>query len=89
VKPVDLMRWLVRLVKMPEGTRILDPFAGSGTTGVACAIEGVDFVGIERDADYLRTAMRRIAAAEDEAVGAVGKIELGDGVKGRQGSLFE
>jgi DNA modification methylase len=39
----------------------LDPFAGSGTTGVACAIEGFDFVGIEQDAEYATIARSRIA----------------------------
>lgn len=64
VKPTNLMRWLVRLVTMPEGTRILDPFAGSGSTGVACALEGVDFLGIERDADSAEVARARIAQTE-------------------------
>jgi len=60
VKPVALMRWLVRMVKMPAGTTILDPFMGSGSTGVACAAEGVDFVGIERDPHYFDIARNRI-----------------------------
>lgn len=63
VKPVDLMRWLVRLVKMPSGTVILDPFMGSGTTGVACALEGAHFIGIEQDAQYLEIAKARIEDA--------------------------
>jgi len=52
VKPLDLMRWLVRLVTPPSGT-VLDPFAGSGTTAEACFIEGFRCVTIERTADYL------------------------------------
>jgi DNA modification methylase len=60
VKPTDLMRWLVRMVKMPSGTLVLDPFMGSGTTGVACVEEDVDFLGIERDAGYFKIARRRI-----------------------------
>lgn len=67
VKPVALMRWLVRLVKMPEGTVILDPFMGSGTTGVACALEGVDFIGIEREAEYVEIAEARTAHASAKA----------------------
>lgn len=63
VKPVELMRWLVRMVKMPTGTLVLDPFAGSGSTGVACALEGVDFIGIEREAEYVQIAQRRIEGA--------------------------
>lgn len=60
VKPIALMRWLVRLVTPPGGT-VLDPFLGSGTTGIATALEGFGFVGIERDAEYLRIAGARIA----------------------------
>ena len=60
VKPIALMRYLVKLVTMPIGTRILDPFMGSGSTGVACREEGVDFVGIERDPEYAEIARRRI-----------------------------
>lgn len=60
VKPVDLMRWLVRLVTPPGGL-VLDPFAGSGTTGMACMAEGVDCVLIEREAEYVADIRRRIA----------------------------
>lgn len=63
VKPVDIMRWLVRLVAPPEGT-VLDPFAGSGTTGIACVLEDFDFIGIEKEAEYARIAEARIAHAE-------------------------
>lgn len=51
VKPLDLMRWLVRLVTPPGGV-VLDPFLGSGTTAEACVIEGFRCVGIEREPDY-------------------------------------
>lgn len=60
VKPVDLMRWLVRLVTPPGGT-VLDPFAGSGTTGCACAVEGFEFIGIEREPEYADIARQRVA----------------------------
>lgn len=63
VKPVALMRWLVRLVTPPGGT-VLDPFAGSGTTGIACVLEGFDFTGIEQDAEYVAIARARVAHAE-------------------------
>ncbi len=63
VKPVALMRWLVRLVTPPGGI-VLDPFTGSGTTGMACVYEGRQFIGIEREAPYVRIATRRIAAVE-------------------------
>jgi DNA modification methylase len=61
VKPVELMRWLVRLVTPPDGI-VLDPFTGSGTTGMACRYEHRRFVGIEREAEYVAIAERRIAA---------------------------
>lgn len=60
VKPITLMRYLVRLVTPPGGT-VLDPFMGSGSTGCAAMLEGVDFVGIELSAEYLEIAERRIA----------------------------
>jgi DNA modification methylase len=60
VKPIALMRWLVRLVTPPGGT-VLDPFAGSASTGCACLLEGFKFVGIEQDAEYAAIAERRIA----------------------------
>lgn len=62
VKPLALMRWLVRLA-CPPGGLILDPFAGSGTTGVAAALEGRRAVLIEQDPAYAAVARRRVAAA--------------------------
>ena len=62
VKPTALMRYLVRLVTPPGGV-VLDPFMGSGSTGKAAALEGFDFIGIERDADYFRIAFARVRAA--------------------------
>jgi site-specific DNA-methyltransferase (adenine-specific) len=59
VKPLALMRWLVRLVTPPGGV-VLDPFAGSGTTLEACMLEGFDAIGIEREADYLPLIRARI-----------------------------
>ncbi len=59
VKPIELMRWLVRLLSPPGGL-VLDPFAGSGTTGVATVLEGARFLGIEREDDYLPIARARI-----------------------------
>lgn len=58
VKPLALMQWLVRLVCPPDGI-ILDPFMGSGTTGVACREEGFAFVGVERELESYETAVRR------------------------------
>jgi DNA modification methylase len=60
VKPLTLMRYLVRLVTPPGGL-VLDPFMGSGTTGLACADEGFSFIGIEMEDEYIEIARRRIA----------------------------
>lgn len=60
VKPVALMQWLVRLLTEP-GATVLDPFAGSGTTGCACALEQQRaFIGIEREQEYANIAKARI-----------------------------
>ncbi len=59
VKPVAVMRWLIRLVTPPGGL-VLDPFMGSGTTGVAAALEGVSFCGMEREAEYAEISFGRI-----------------------------
>ena len=61
VKPIELMRYLVRLTKTPTGGVVLDPFTGSGTTGIACELEGREFIGIEREAEYVEIAEKRIA----------------------------
>jgi DNA modification methylase len=59
VKPVKLIRYLVRLVTPPNGT-VLDPFGGSGTTGVACKLEGFDFILIEKETEYIPIIEGRI-----------------------------
>jgi hypothetical protein len=67
VKPIDVMRWLIRLVTPPGGT-VLDPFNGSGTTGCAAMYEGCEYVGIEREAEYVAIAQARIAHHEKQSV---------------------
>lgn len=62
-KPLEFMRWLVRRGSLP-GESVIDPFMGSGTTGLACRMEGRDFVGIELDAGYFEIAKRRIERAQ-------------------------
>ena len=62
VKPVALMRWLVRMVTPPGGV-VLDPFAGSGTTLEAAMLEGFNVIGVEREADYLPLIRARIERA--------------------------
>lgn len=59
VKPISLMRWLTKLLT-PEGGSILDPFAGSGSTGCAAVLEAFTFIGVERDPEYLKIAEARI-----------------------------
>ena len=63
VKPTDLMRHLVRLVT-PKGGTVLDPFLGSGTTALAAEAEGFDWVGIEREAEYVRITEQRLVEAQ-------------------------
>lgn len=58
------MEYLVRLTKTPTGGVVLDPFMGSGTTGVACVRAGLNFIGIEIDPDYFAIAERRIKEAQ-------------------------
>lgn len=59
VKPLDLMRWLVRLVT-PVGAVVLEPFAGSGTTAEACILEDRRCIAIEREAEYLPLIVSRL-----------------------------
>jgi len=59
VKPVKLMRYLCRLITPPNGT-VLDPFMGSGTTGIGAMLERFDFIGIEMEEEYLKIAEARI-----------------------------
>ena len=62
VKPIELMKYLCRLVT-PKGGIVLDPFMGSGSTGMAAKDEGFDFVGIEREEEYFGIAEARINAS--------------------------
>ena len=61
-KPVAVMRWA--LLQSKDAQAVCDPFMGSGTTGVACALEGRDFVGIERERKYFDIACERIVRAQ-------------------------
>ena len=62
VKPVKLMKYLCRLIT-PKGGTVLDPFMGSGSTGIAAKDEGFEFIGIEREKEYFEIAERRISVA--------------------------
>jgi DNA modification methylase len=59
------MQYLVRMITPPNGI-VLDPFCGSGTTGIACKLEGFDFVGMEQDAEYCKIAEARINNYHEE-----------------------
>jgi len=59
VKPLALMNYLVKLIT-PKGGTVLDPFMGSGSTGVACRNLGMNFIGIEKEQEYLDIARKRI-----------------------------
>jgi len=59
VKPLSLMRYLCRLITPKKGL-VIDPFFGTGTTGMACIKEGFNFIGIEIDPDYCKIAEARI-----------------------------
>jgi len=59
VKSTKLMAYLIRLVTPPGGT-VLDPFMGSGSTGVAARDEGMQFVGIEQEREYFEVARERL-----------------------------
>ena len=60
VKPVKLMNYLVKLVKQPEKNLILDPFMGSGTTALACIENDVNWIGIEREEEYIKIINARV-----------------------------
>jgi len=63
VKPIKLMQYLVRLITPPNGI-VLDPFNGSGTTGIAAKLEGFNYVGLELDPEYCKISEARISAWE-------------------------
>jgi len=67
VKPIMLMRYLVRLVTPKEGI-VLDPFMGSGSTGIAAVLEGFKFVGVELDEGYYKIAVDRIEGSVPDSV---------------------
>ncbi|SHF66025.1 DNA methylase [Desulfofundulus australicus DSM 11792] len=77
-KPLELMRWFVRLVTPPGGL-VLDPFAGSGATLVAAVLEGFRCIGVEADPEYASIAEARVKAACGEKVSAA--VLVGDGME--------
>lgn len=59
-KPVAIMAWCMERAKVPTGARVVDPYMGSGTTGIACIRTGRKFIGIEKDPTHFATAVERI-----------------------------
>lgn len=66
VKPLKLMEYLCILTKTPTGGVVLDPFMGSGTTGIACKMTNRKFIGIEMKEEYMKIAVARIKAYKKE-----------------------
>jgi site-specific DNA-methyltransferase (adenine-specific) len=64
VKPVALMEYLIKMVTPTNGI-VLDPFMGSGSTGVACVLNDFEFVGIDLDKDYCEIARARIEGVKE------------------------
>ena len=89
VKPIDLMAWLIRLVT-PQGGLVLDPFLGSGSTGIAAVRHGFRFTGIEQSEDYFEIACQRISAAiKAESETPTIEREIARAVRAVQLSMFE
>lgn len=81
VKPIELMRYLCRLITPPNGV-VLDPFMGSGTTIIASYLEGFNFLGIERELEFFKIAQSRLEEYEGK------EYEEDKEDKGGQVSLF-
>lgn len=63
-KPVALMSWCIQEARVPAGGTIIDPYMGSGSTGIAALERGHPFVGVEIDRRYFDVACRRIAEVQ-------------------------
>ncbi len=77
IKPLKLMQYLCRLLKPPQGGVLLDPFCGSGTTLMAAVNEGWDYIGIDREQEYVEIAEKRIAWTKEQLKGQGGLFECG------------
>lgn len=71
-KPINLMKWCLDKAKVQKGEWVLDPYMGSGTTGVACLQTGRKFIGIEADPTYFATALKRLK--DQSGAGVVGEM---------------
>jgi DNA modification methylase len=88
VKPIGIMRWLLRLV-VPPGGVVLDPFLGSGTTAIAAGLEGFRWLGVEREAKYARIAEARIAFWREHGEDGVRIASLQDAARRRRREAAE
>ena len=68
VKPLKLMEYLCILTKTPTGGTVLDPFAGSGTTGLACKNTGRDYILIEKEQEYIDIIKARLKGQPDKLI---------------------
>jgi hypothetical protein len=85
VKPIDLMRWIIRLIARP-GSVIVDPFAGSGSTGAAAMLEGMHFVGIDQDQASVIVGRARVAFWASFPVGTTVERALAQEITRRRGT---
>lgn len=77
VKPLTLMKYLCTLLKMPSADQvILDPFMGSGTTGMACAALGIGFIGIDKELEYCEISVKRIAAISGKTLPVISHTKM-------------
>jgi DNA modification methylase len=83
-KPVELLKWCMDQARVPEGATVLDPYMGSGTTGVACIRTGRKFIGIEIDAGHFATARKRL---ENELRQGMLPLEQNNGAVQRCGDV--
>lgn len=86
-KPLSLMKYLCRITRPPDGGIVLDPFAGSGTTALACIAENRDYILIEKEPDYVEICNRRIAEYTGQEI-EVKEIEISEDQKVKQLSLW-
>lgn len=70
-KPVGIMAWVMDRAKIPQGATVLDPYMGSGTTGIACVRTGRKFIGIEKDPTHFSNAVERIKSELQQEVFAM------------------
>lgn len=88
VKPIKLMQYLVKMITPPNGI-VLDPFCGSGTTGVACKLDGFQFVGLEQDPEYCKIAQARIENYVDNTIEIQNDKESLNKIKKEQLKLWD